>query len=393
MILFVVCVCVCTDTILKGTAPLFVLLCGLMLRVEKPSRRTSLAILLVVIGLSFVAGDRFTLPDRTLGFALGLTSVFFTGVRWAITQLLMRGQYDQAAQPAQGGSGVEAAADAADAADAAEAGTEHGAVSVQQGGREEQRTHALHGSHGGSHDGDEHRQCGNGALRIAVAPPPQQQQTIEVTNAAPTEQQPTHDEQRSGTAAAASTPSENGRTHPLGTMLHTMPVIALLGSLLVLALERDVLDALCGFNERGALGTLVYYLSVLSLLVFCLVLAEFHLVLLTSSLTVAVFGVLKELITVAAAAATGDRLSNLNIVGLVLCLLGNLLYFQRRGPPPADAAPSARPPSPRRLSPGGRALAAADGAEQPDFRPIIELQGPNDGAPLPGAPSRSEAVA
>ena len=77
------------------------------------------------------------------------------------------------------------------------------------------------------------------------------------------------------------------------------------------------------------------YLLVLCSLVFCVVFCEFRLVHLTSSLTVSVFGVLKEILTVLIAFLAGDRFSALNAVGLVLCVCGNVVYFWKRAGPPA----------------------------------------------------------
>ena len=95
-------------TILKGTAPLFTLVCGLAIKVERPSRRTPVAVILIVIGLCFVGGDRLTLPDRPLGVLLGLLSVSCTGLRWALTQLLMRGRSGSEEGVEGGRSGAEA---------------------------------------------------------------------------------------------------------------------------------------------------------------------------------------------------------------------------------------------------------------------------------------------
>ena len=288
-------------TIIKGTAPLFVLLCGLALRVERPSRRTLLAIVVIVGGLSLVACDRLTLKDRPLGLLLGLVSVGFTGTRWALTQLLMRGQYTEEAkeQPAE------------------RAGANSGS-----------------GENSGTGNGTSTR-TGNGSGTS----------TSTATGA---------------DAATASAPAGTGRppaerTHPLSTMLHTMPVIACIALVLTCLLERDIVDSLHGFYDDGRLPSLLAYLLTLCLLVFALVLAEFHLVLLTSSLTVAVFGVLKELITVLAAVLRGDSLSWINAIGVVLCLLGNMLYFKRRVAPDEEEE---SPPGPA----AGEGCDAATGA-------------------------------
>ena len=187
--------------IIKGTAPLFVMLCGMALRVERPSRRMPLAVALIVSGLSLVACDRLSLPDRPLGILLGIISVTFTGLRWALTQLLVSGSLQSPNEPST-----------------------------------KERTAG----------GDKH-------------------------------------------------------VHPLASMLHTMPVIAVGAmSLVLVSDERAVFSLLFQYaNDGGArLEWLLLYLGLLVALVFAVVLAEFHLVRLTSSLTLSIFGVLKELVTV-----------------------------------------------------------------------------------------------
>ena len=60
--------------VIKGTTPLTVMLWAMALGVERPSRRTPVAILLIVCGLGLVACDRLTLPDRPYGHP-GLTQI------------------------------------------------------------------------------------------------------------------------------------------------------------------------------------------------------------------------------------------------------------------------------------------------------------------------------
>ena len=200
---------VSVHVIIKGAAPLFVMLCGMALHVERPSRRMPLAVVLIVVGLSLVACDRLTLPDRPLGIFLGIISVSFTGLRWALTQLLMRG--------------VLPAPD--------DVISSRGSRSDDRGQWQEQK-----------------------------------------------------------------------RVHPLSTMLNTMPIIAA-GALVLVFLsepERRVFSVMYGFymSDRDRLMQLLTYLLLLISLVFIVVLAEFHLVRLTSSLTLSIFGVIKEVVTI-----------------------------------------------------------------------------------------------
>lgn len=212
--------------IIKGAAPLFVLLCGLAIGVERGSRQMPLAILLISTGLCLVGGDRLLLPDRPIGIILGVISLVFTGLRWALTQLLLRG---------------------------------------------------------------------------AAANPD-----------------------------AGSTSQDSGKPHPLATMRSSAPVIACSAFVGVCAVERG---AFAAFYERttsdAAAPFLAYFLCNIAL-VFTLILAEYRLVLLTSSLTVSVLGVAKELVTVMIAVVAGERFSALNGLGLVLCLAGDVVYFMKR---------------------------------------------------------------
>ena len=296
-------------TILKGSAPLFVLLCGLLLRVEAPSCRTPIAILLIVGGLSLVVCDRLALPDRPLGLLLGVISVSFTGMRWALTQLLMRGSEHAATASS---TPAASSASAAGSSDRDESSTESTTA---------RSTSAPSSS----------------SRRADVAPAD--------THATP--------------EAPRSAPPRKRTTHPLNTMLNTMPVIACGAFVCVLLLERQVFATLGEFAAAGTLAWLLLYILVLWLLVFALVLAEFQLVLLTSSLTVSVFGVIKEIVTVLAAVVAGDHLSAANVLGIALCLLGNLAYFTRRATEqPATPAADKEAPS--------IALTSADAARPAD---------------------------
>jgi len=211
--------------ILKGAAPLFVLIFGLCLRIERPSRRTPVAMLLRCGGMVLVAADKLSLPDRPLGIFLGLLSSAFSGLRWALTQLLMT---DESA----------------------------------------------------------------GAL--------------------------------------------SRHNNPLSTMLHTMPTITMGAFVGVLAFERDVcgrIGEIAAAHGAAQLGLLAAYFVTQATLVFVLVLAEFSLVKITSSLTLSVFGVLKELCTVFIGVMVGDKLSAINVLGLFVCVCGTAIYHAKRTKP------------------------------------------------------------
>lgn len=75
--------------ILKGATPVFVFSFGLLMKLEKCSNGVPLALALIMGGLFLVASDRMTLPDRWQGLLLGILASFFSGLRWALSQLLM----------------------------------------------------------------------------------------------------------------------------------------------------------------------------------------------------------------------------------------------------------------------------------------------------------------
>ena len=79
---------------------------------------------------------------------------------------------------------------------------------------------------------------------------------------------------------------------------------------------------------HSAVGTVLLPALVgLAFCVFGLLVSEFALVRLTSSLALSIFGVVKELLTIGVAAAfLGERLTVLNLIGGVLGVLGVLMY-------------------------------------------------------------------
>jgi hypothetical protein len=76
-----------------------------------------------------------------------------------------------------------------------------------------------------------------------------------------------------------------------------------------------------------ARGELLVYNACIGALVFGLLFCEFGLVRLTSSLSLSVLGVAKELVTIVAAAYTrGDSITPTNLSGFLLCAAGILAY-------------------------------------------------------------------
>lgn len=98
--------------------------------------------------------------------------------------------------------------------------------------------------------------------------------------------------------------------------------------------------------EQAACFTIVTKIVVGAVIAFCMELSEFLVLSYTSSLTLAVSGILKEICAlVLAVELNGDRLSVTNVVGLVICLGGICSHVLHKyqtmkrkvGAPPGDA--------------------------------------------------------
>ena len=82
---------------------------------------------------------------------------------------------------------------------------------------------------------------------------------------------------------------------------------------------------------QSALGHSLGVMALVALCIFGLLLCEFALVGLTSSLSLSIFGVLKELCAIVLAAVfLGDRLSRLATAGLAVCIAGILVYHSAK---------------------------------------------------------------
>ena len=86
-------------TIVRGTVPVFVLCFSLMMGLRRPSWRVCGAITTVCVGVALAAYGE--LECDGFGFAMALLSCFFSGLRWAMTQLLV-----QEEDPGGGAPGV-----------------------------------------------------------------------------------------------------------------------------------------------------------------------------------------------------------------------------------------------------------------------------------------------
>ncbi|NXH20914.1 S35C2 protein, partial [Bucco capensis] len=124
--------------------------------------------------------------------------------------------------------------------------------------------------------------------------------------------------------------AELGLQNPVDTMFHLQPLM-FLGLFPLFAvfegLPLSVLEKLRHFHEAGMLFSLVGKLFLGGILAFGLGFSEFLLVSRTSSLTLSIAGIFKEIcILFLATRVLGDHLSLLNWLGFAVCLSGISLH-------------------------------------------------------------------
>jgi len=127
---------------------------------------------------------------------------------------------------------------------------------------------------------------------------------------------------------------EIGLSHPVDMVYHIQPWMALTLLPLVAIFEGEkalASPALFGFRDSH---TVVHYLSMMSLggvIALSMELAEFLLLQTTSSLTLSISGIGKEIVTlVLDSRINGTRMSTLNILGLCVCLNGIALHVYHK---------------------------------------------------------------
>uniref|UniRef100_A0A914UMJ9 Sugar phosphate transporter domain-containing protein n=1 Tax=Plectus sambesii TaxID=2011161 RepID=A0A914UMJ9_9BILA len=125
---------------------------------------------------------------------------------------------------------------------------------------------------------------------------------------------------------------EIGLHNPIDMMYHVQPWMITCIIPLVLIFESSGVDSIWSDNvlmyDHGYAPLHIFNLIFCGgLIAFCMELAEYLLLVNTSGLTLNIFGILKEIITLALAHQyNGDRFSPVNIIGLLLCISGILLH-------------------------------------------------------------------
>ena len=110
-------------------------------------------------------------------------------------------------------------------------------------------------------------------------------------------------------------------------MYYVTPACALASGVAAVLVEAGEVGDSPYLTNRRLRIELEWYVAAVGALVFVLLFCEFGLVRLTSSLSLAVIGVLKELITIVISShARGDNITILNACGFAMCATGVLIY-------------------------------------------------------------------
>jgi drug/metabolite transporter (DMT)-like permease len=321
-------------TILRGTVPAFVLFFSLAFGLEEPTPPLICSILVVIIGISLAvmktpsdavamaddtdaAGSPGTMPEggsSWLGVVAGLASCAVSGMRWAVTQLLMQG----------GDGGLTH--DGAESEEELRGSGGDGDEEARNDDYQHHHDHLLGGTLAHQPASAASDASAASAASAAAAPPPKPAGQPSAPPPPPPPAAPP--------PPPPLPPPPRGHT-PLDTVYYLTPSCALSSLVAAMVLEWRQLLASPVMHElrsegllHSAAGTVLLPVLVgLAFCVFGLLVSEFALVRLTSSLALSIFGVVKELLTIGVAAAfLGERLTLLNLVGGVLGVLGVLLY-------------------------------------------------------------------
>jgi len=140
---------------------------------------------------------------------------------------------------------------------------------------------------------------------------------------------------------------EIGLSHPVDMVYHIQPWMAL--ALLPLAAifegERALASpALFGFRDASLVVHYLFMMSLGGVIALAMELAEFLLLQTTSSLTLSISGIGKEIVTlVLDSLINGTRMSTLNVLGLCVCLNGIALHVYHKWKSSSSSSSSSVP--------------------------------------------------
>ncbi|CAL1266464.1 unnamed protein product [Larinioides sclopetarius] len=123
---------------------------------------------------------------------------------------------------------------------------------------------------------------------------------------------------------------EMGLGNPVDMIYHVQPwmVVGLLPLAIVFeGIPIATTEKVFRYKEVNVVLTTLGYILIGSVLAFLMELSEYLLLLFTSSLTLSIAGVFKEVCTLYLAVKyTGDHMTTLNFIGLIVCLIGITLH-------------------------------------------------------------------
>uniref|UniRef100_A0A7S1XM77 Sugar phosphate transporter domain-containing protein n=2 Tax=Phaeomonas parva TaxID=124430 RepID=A0A7S1XM77_9STRA len=310
-------------TMLKGTVPAFTLFFALLFRLEKPNTLLICSIVVVVLGVMMCAAgdDDSGRPNSLTGILLILGACAASGFRWALSQLLMKDPPAEAAGGDEGqpnGKGRKLDRDLEMAAFNEELSV------LEEYGLEEEEDAEDEG----------HIAPGAGVMRPNSLKP-----MLQMVHSSPFK------------GDTGGTDHEDHHQSPISMITRVAPTTACFLVPVVLIFETQKLRDM----EMSAddWGVTMGCIGAVSLLVFMLLVSEYCLVNLASSLSLSVLGILKELVTIVLAVMIfHDVLTTTNVIGFCVATLGIMTYvsvlsfnhpFPSRSAHPHAGAPDANP--------------------------------------------------
>mmetsp|Transcript_16062 Transcript_16062/g.49076 ORF Transcript_16062/g.49076 Transcript_16062/m.49076 type:complete len:355 (+) Transcript_16062:717-1781(+) len=282
---------------LKGTVPAFTLFFALLFRLEKPNTLLICSIVVVVLGVMMCAAgdDDSGRPNSLTGILLILGACAASGFRWALSQLLMKDPPAEAAGGDEGqpnGKGRKLDRDLEMAAFNEELSV------LEEYGLEEEEDAEDEG----------HIAPGAGVMRPNSLKP-----MLQMVHSSPFK------------GDTGGTDHEDHHQSPISMITRVAPTTACFLVPVVLIFETQKLRDM----EMSAddWGVTMGCIGAVSLLVFMLLVSEYCLVNLASSLSLSVLGILKELVTIVLAVMIfHDVLTTTNVIGFCVATLGIMTY-------------------------------------------------------------------
>uniref|UniRef100_A0A0N5AUW8 TPT domain-containing protein n=1 Tax=Syphacia muris TaxID=451379 RepID=A0A0N5AUW8_9BILA len=117
--------------------------------------------------------------------------------------------------------------------------------------------------------------------------------------------------------------------HPIDMIIHVQPYMIFAIIPLTYFIEGSEISLQRIFSYRGEFSpfTVLILISIGGMLAFAMEISEYFLLVNTSGITLNIFGIIKEVVTLLLAhIVNGDRLSLINLFGLCLCLSGMSLH-------------------------------------------------------------------